>query len=925
MATWYTSDTSPSGPSNVGYYPSNKYGLPQSQYETSSHSSRVMKLPLSFTGTTKRSVTMEKTSPQDNKGDFVHDDSTWVTGTYKKVRQHGGNSRFPRIEDMPHFHYDFVDLGEQVKIGLYTDNGGDKRYHNGTAEEGTLLVNVICRGKSWILTRTIGNLRLLDRALHRCLFDRNHSKLKSLARLPDSEKYCRSEECFQVVQAYLARVSELADDAMNCSAVLNWLELDNHGNHTLLTDESPINVPGIAAAHVVKRYTAQAVDELSLEVGGIISVIDMPPVDESLWWRGKQGFEVGFFPSQCVEVISDKTDGNTPLPGHAAPSNMTPVAKKRGKIVSFLRLFLSSRPSKARLLQSGILKERTFGCDLGEHLVKTNQQVPLVLVKCAEVIEKNGIVDGIYRLSGMSSNIQKLRLAFDGEEPPDLLKDCYIRDIHCISSLLKMYFRELPNPLLTYHLYDKFVTAIHISDELQRQIAVHHVVQQLPPPHYRTLEYLLRHLSHVASFSPQTGMHAKNLAIVWSPNLLRPMSLDSGGAALLQVNVQAVIVEYLIKNVHVFFDEKAAAAAIVANPRYSSGSWERQQKIVADSDIAGAPSLGPRMASLSISPPTKLISLEEARARAQTTPSRPSGRLIRAKSVEEPQRVETPVYRTSVEVPARRKTSEGSMSGRKWKTFFSHKGKNLEAPSSVAKVQETSQGTYFTVMREPRPQREVGVEVRQAQSAENVNEVYVDSQLRPARARHVRSDVNHTAREITTPVHQPVTISFTRQPARQRGQTSSEMNVTRHHPVLTKFKRVSSDQTVFYTKVEYHPVRTNHRRASTGGDELELSTLRRREIQPSEHSRPISHYENRPRSIYDNEPTPQRYSSPVFSQNCHTITEEQHRYSTPANMGTPPMKKSSRRRLSDQQIAITGARLAHASVVPCSNSGRPMH
>ena len=109
-----------------------------------------------------------------------------------------------------------------------------------------------------------------------------------------------------------------------------------------------------------------------------------------------------------------------------------------------------------------VLRERTFGCDLGEHLAKTNSQgkgsypnrcmlncfrcintemvslprkyirhqasvwriafqsqilyihsvvvlVPLVLRKCAEVIEKNGIVDGIYRLSGMSSNIQKLR------------------------------------------------------------------------------------------------------------------------------------------------------------------------------------------------------------------------------------------------------------------------------------------------------------------------------------------------------------------------------------------------------------------------------------------------------------------------------------------------------------------------------------
>lgn len=276
-----------------------------------------------------------------------------------------------------------------------------------------------------------------------------------------------------------------------------------------------------------------------------------------------------------------------------------------------------------------------------------------------------------------------------------------------------------------------------------------------------------------------------------------------------------------------------------------------------------------------------------------------------------------------MEVPARRKTSDGSMSGRKWKSFF-NKGRSFDASHSVAKVQETSQGTYFTVMREPRPQREAGVEMRQARSAENVNEAHNDSQPRPARARHVRSDVNHTPREITTPVHQPVTISFTHQPVRQRAQTGSEMYVRRHQPVLTSFKRVSSDQTVFYTKVEYHPTRTNHRRASTGGEELENS-VRRREIRLSEQPRPVSVYDNRPISIYDNEPTPHRYSSPVFSQNYRTIPEEQHRYSTPANMTTPPMKRSSKGRLSDQQIAITGARLAHAPLVPCSNSGRPMH
>jgi len=35
--------------------------------------------------------------------------------------------------------------------------------------------------------------------------------------------------------------------------------------------------------------------------------------------------------------------------------------------------------------------------------------VPLVLTTCAEVIEQHGIVDGIYRLSGVASNIQRLR------------------------------------------------------------------------------------------------------------------------------------------------------------------------------------------------------------------------------------------------------------------------------------------------------------------------------------------------------------------------------------------------------------------------------------------------------------------------------------------------------------------------------------
>ncbi|KAG2457747.1 RHG30 protein, partial [Polypterus senegalus] len=104
-------------------------------------------------------------------------------------------------------------------------------------------------------------------------------------------------------------------------------------------------------------------------------------------------------------------------------------------------------------------KERVFGCDLLEHLQSSGQDIPQVLKSCSEFVEKHGIVDGIYRLSGVSSNIQKLRSEFDTENTPDLNKDVYLQDIHCVSSTCKAYFRELPNPLLTYQLYDKFAVS----------------------------------------------------------------------------------------------------------------------------------------------------------------------------------------------------------------------------------------------------------------------------------------------------------------------------------------------------------------------------------------------------------------------------------------------------------------------------------
>ena len=180
---------------------------------------------------------------------------------------------------------------------------------------------------------------------------------------------------------------------------------------------------------------------------------------------------------------------------------------------------------------------------------------------------------------------------------PNLYDDkSVLQDIHSVSSLLKMYFRELPNPICTYYLYDKFVEAAKSSDD-QRLVLLRDVVQQLPPPNYRTLEYLSRHLYRVSLRGNDTGMTAKNVAIVWAPNLLRSKSIEIGGVAALQgVGVQAVVTEYLIRYCELIFNDKM--------PSYDLPAPETVKKPVQ------------RPKSLAISTPTKLLSLEEARSRA---------------------------------------------------------------------------------------------------------------------------------------------------------------------------------------------------------------------------------------------------------------------------------------------------------------------
>uniref|UniRef100_A0A8C1TDA6 Rho GTPase-activating protein 32 n=1 Tax=Cyprinus carpio TaxID=7962 RepID=A0A8C1TDA6_CYPCA len=563
---------------------------------------------------------------------------------------------FPKLAECAHFHYENVDFGT-IQLTL-ADEQTELTRNGLESKEPVYLVQIFCQGRSWIVRRSYEDFRVLDKHLHLCIYDRRFSQLPELPRFDSLRE--RAEAVSQMLMAYLSRLSAIVDNKINCGPALTWMEVDNKGNHLLVHEESSINVPAIAAAHVIKRYIAQAADELSFEVGDIVSVIDMPPKEDTTWWRGKHGFQVGFFPSECVELINDK------VPQSVTNSVPKPVSKKHGKLITFLRTFMKSRPTKQKLKQRGILRERVFGCDLGEHLLNSGHDVPQVLKSCTEFIEKHGVVDGMYRLSGIASNIQKLRHEFDSEQIPDLTKDVYIQDIHCVGSLCKLYFRELPNPLLTYQLYEKFSEAVSAATDEERLIKIHDVIQQLPPPHYRTLEFLMRHLSHLATFSYITNMHTKNLAIVWAPNLLRSKQIESacfsGTAAFMEVRIQSVVVEFILNHVDVLF-----------SPKLSSLIREG----------TGHNSLSRPKSLLVPSPSTKLLTLEEAQARTQAQINSPITADSKYIEVGEGPAALQGKFHTVIEFPTERKRqpikSKKSPVG-SWRSFF-----NLGKSSSMSK------------------------------------------------------------------------------------------------------------------------------------------------------------------------------------------------------------------------------------------------
>ncbi|XP_041978014.1 rho GTPase-activating protein 44-like [Aricia agestis] len=197
-----------------------------------------------------------------------------------------------------------------------------------------------------------------------------------------------------------------------------------------------------------------------------------------------------------------------------------------------------------------------FGYPLEEHLRVTGRTIAFPLELCVCTLHELALnEEGLFRIAGGTSKVRRMKLSLDAglfnvPLPPDY------RDMHVVASVLKSYLRELPEPLLTYRLYEHFILASRQPTEQARLNSIWEGIHLLPDANYQNLRYLIKFLSALTKNQSTNKMTPSNLAIVIAPNLL--WAVDESTFDMNITTAVNCVVELLIKHADWFFSDEVS-------------------------------------------------------------------------------------------------------------------------------------------------------------------------------------------------------------------------------------------------------------------------------------------------------------------------------------------------------------------------------
>ncbi|CAB4018633.1 rho GTPase-activating 8 isoform X5 [Paramuricea clavata] len=200
-------------------------------------------------------------------------------------------------------------------------------------------------------------------------------------------------------------------------------------------------------------------------------------------------------------------------------------------------------------LDISLPETQQFGVTLERIKSHTGEDIPSAVQCTVEFLRESGLeVEGLFRRSANITVAKAYTASFNRGETVQFVQE---KDIHVAAVLLKKFLRELPEPLLTFQLYDDDIMRIHaLPDEEKVEEVVRVLKSALPRQNYIVLKYLMEFLVQVTNNAHLNKMNASNLAIVFGPNLIWT---ESAVASLSSTGAINSIVKIIIENVPSIF------------------------------------------------------------------------------------------------------------------------------------------------------------------------------------------------------------------------------------------------------------------------------------------------------------------------------------------------------------------------------------
>ncbi|XP_039874649.1 rho GTPase-activating protein 12b isoform X5 [Simochromis diagramma] len=302
--------------------------------------------------------------------------------------------------------------------------------------------------------------------------------------------------------------------------------------------------------HVIELKTRQGTELLiQSEIDSVISdwYRALTETINTHAWESDEAIEEDMPESPGAEKQDKEKEHRDSKKSRAMKNSVSMDSSDQKKTRMKLKKFLTRRPTYQAVRDKGYIKDQVFGCSLTSLCQRENTSVPNFVTMCIDHVENTGLnIDGLYRVSGNLAVIQKLRFAVNHDEKVDL-NDSKWEDIHVTTGALKMFFRELPEPLFSYGSFNDFVNAIKCSDYKQRVNSIKDLIKKLPKPNHDTMQILFKHLRRVVDHGEANRMTTQSVAIVFGPTLLRPET-ETGNIAVHMVYqnqiVELILLEY---------------------------------------------------------------------------------------------------------------------------------------------------------------------------------------------------------------------------------------------------------------------------------------------------------------------------------------------------------------------------------------------